>query len=60
MANLTRAVPSRVRYVARPAEMRTGRASPNTRHARIGGMSTGTLVLLRHGESEWNALNLFT
>ncbi len=23
-------------------------------------MSTGTLVLLRHGESEWNALNLFT
>ncbi len=24
------------------------------------GMSTGTLVLLRHGESEWNALNLFT
>ena len=20
----------------------------------------GTLVLLRHGESEWNALNLFT
>ncbi len=21
---------------------------------------TGTLVLLRHGESEWNALNLFT
>ncbi|WP_345350707.1 phosphoglyceromutase [Rhodococcus olei] len=24
------------------------------------GMSTGTLVLLRHGESEWNAMNLFT
>ena len=23
-------------------------------------MSTGTLVLLRHGESEWNAKNLFT
>ncbi|WP_407804127.1 2,3-bisphosphoglycerate-dependent phosphoglycerate mutase, partial [Staphylococcus aureus] len=23
-------------------------------------MSIGTLVLLRHGESEWNALNLFT
>jgi len=23
-------------------------------------MSTATLVLLRHGESEWNALNLFT
>ena len=23
-------------------------------------MTTGTLVLLRHGESEWNALNLFT
>ncbi len=23
-------------------------------------MSTGTLVLLRHGESEWNAMNLFT
>jgi 2,3-bisphosphoglycerate-dependent phosphoglycerate mutase len=23
-------------------------------------MSTGTLVLLRHGESDWNALNLFT
>ena len=21
---------------------------------------TGTLVLLRHGESEWNQLNLFT
>ncbi|WP_198163265.1 phosphoglyceromutase [Rhodococcus sp. WMMA185] len=26
----------------------------------MNGMSTGTLVLLRHGESEWNALNLFT
>jgi 2,3-bisphosphoglycerate-dependent phosphoglycerate mutase len=24
------------------------------------GMSVGTLVLLRHGESEWNAKNLFT
>lgn len=24
------------------------------------GMSVGTLVLLRHGESEWNARNLFT
>ena len=23
-------------------------------------MSVGTLILLRHGESEWNALNLFT
>ena len=23
-------------------------------------MSVGTLVLLRHGESEWNARNLFT
>jgi len=23
-------------------------------------MSVGTLVLLRHGESEWNAKNLFT
>ncbi|MDQ3886418.1 MAG: 2,3-bisphosphoglycerate-dependent phosphoglycerate mutase, partial [Actinomycetota bacterium] len=23
-------------------------------------MSIGTLVLLRHGESEWNAKNLFT
>ena len=23
-------------------------------------INTGTLVLLRHGESEWNALNLFT
>ncbi|MCX5041798.1 phosphoglyceromutase [Aldersonia sp. NBC_00410] len=26
----------------------------------MGVMSTGTLVLLRHGESEWNAMNLFT
>lgn len=26
----------------------------------MNGMSIGTLVLLRHGESEWNALNLFT
>ena len=26
----------------------------------MNGMSTGTLVLLRHGESEWNAMNLFT
>src|SRR5690606_38337567 len=25
-----------------------------------GGMSVGTLVLLRHGESEWNAKNPFT
>ena len=25
-----------------------------------GGMTVGTLVLLRHGESEWNAKNLFT
>ena len=25
----------------------------------MGGM-TGTLILLRHGESEWNAKNLFT
>lgn len=23
-------------------------------------MSLGTLVLLRHGESQWNAKNLFT
>ena len=23
-------------------------------------MTTGTLVLLRHGESEWNKANLFT
>src|SRR3954452_17616346 len=27
---------------------------------RIGRMSIGTLVLLRQGESEWNAKNLFT
>jgi 2,3-bisphosphoglycerate-dependent phosphoglycerate mutase len=26
----------------------------------MGGMTLGTLVLLRHGESEWNAKNLFT
>jgi len=26
----------------------------------MGGMTIGTLVLLRHGESEWNAKNLFT
>jgi 2,3-bisphosphoglycerate-dependent phosphoglycerate mutase len=26
----------------------------------MGGMTVGTLVLLRHGESEWNAKNLFT
>lgn len=38
----------------------TARATAKRRHARIDGMSTGTLVLLRHGESEWNALNLFT
>ncbi|MDQ3152498.1 MAG: histidine phosphatase family protein, partial [Actinomycetota bacterium] len=28
--------------------------------ARWAVMSIGTLVLLRHGESEWNAKNLFT
>ncbi|COW46557.1 phosphoglycerate mutase 1 gpm1 [Mycobacterium tuberculosis] len=28
---------------------------------RLAGMAnTGSLVLLRHGESDWNALNLFT
>src|SRR4051794_36582109 len=27
---------------------------------RLVGLGVGTLVLLRHGESEWNAKNLFT
>src|SRR5690349_16735526 len=30
------------------------------RHGRLAAMSVGTLVLLRHGESTWNAENLFT
>jgi hypothetical protein len=33
-------------------------ARPETRGDSIDAMAT--LVLLRHGESEWNALNLFT
>ncbi len=32
----------------------------NTRRDRLSAMGDSTLVLLRHGESEWNALNLFT
>jgi len=34
-------------------------ASCGTRSGKMVGM-TGTLILLRHGESEWNAKNLFT
>ena len=31
-----------------------------TASGRMTGVTTGTLVLLRHGESEWNKANLFT
>src|ERR1022692_2438888 len=56
-----RATPCRGLVFPRPgsgARPEPGRRAPATAAARLPGM--GTVILLRHGESDWNAKGLFT